>query len=78
MARRHQPPMTPEQIQREIDNWNSVYDSGLISYEKFQGETTKLQRLLARREREMARHAMPPRNQELLERLFKRLQNRPV
>lgn len=54
MARRHQPPMTPEQIQREIRNWNSVFESGLISKDQLQIELVKLQRLLAKRERDEA------------------------
>lgn len=54
MARRHQPPMTPEQIQREIKNWNNVFESGLISKEELQVELVKLQRLLAKRERDEA------------------------
>ncbi len=52
MARRHQPPLTIEQIQREIDNWNSLHDSGLISYAEHQKAIKGLNTLLARRKRE--------------------------
>lgn len=64
MARRHQPPMTAEQIQSEMDNWNSVYDAGLISYAEHQKAVKRLNTLLARRKRDASHQ---PENKEILE-----------
>jgi hypothetical protein len=76
MARRHQPPLTVEQIQREIDNWNSLYDSGLISYAEHQKAIKGLNTLLTRRKREVAQHSVSPEAQEQLDRTLKRLRER--
>lgn len=78
MARRKQAPRTVEQIQREIDNWNSVYDAGLISYAEHQKAVKGLNNLLNRRKRELAQANPSQSDKEHLDRVLTRLQNRPV
>ncbi len=50
MARRHAPPMTRDQILREIQNWGNVLEAKLIPQEEHDREVACLKKMLAKRE----------------------------